>query len=149
MDYKLEYVTDFPDLWGSSDPVRPELGVEFKSSVGRGVFGLKGGDGLWKAFLCYARTFLVPKDVEELREFTREDGNIIIPYTVWSNEKGAGRAIINKIIDLIKCDPGMCVDRVVTLSPKTKMAEEFHTRNKATRFRMNLKTVNFEYAIDR
>ena len=147
MKYTLEYVTTKPHLWETSDPVRPELDVEFKTSPGRGVFGLLGEDGEWKAFLCYARTFLIPCDVEELEEFTREDGNIVIPYTVWSHEKGAGRTIINKVLDLVRGDGSMNVDRVVTLSPKTKMARKFHLRNDAVQFRMNRTTVNFEYEV--
>lgn len=147
MRYELEYVTDRSYLWALSDPVRPELGVEFKAAPGRGVFGLLGEDGTWKAFLCYARVFLIPGDVEELEEFTREDGNIIIPYTVWSHEKGAGRTIINKVLNLVKGDPYMNVDRVVTLSPKTEMARKFHLRNDAVQFRMNRTTVNFEYKL--
>jgi len=144
---KLEYVTDRPELWGSSDPVRPELSVQFKTAPGRAVLGLLGEDGEWKAFLCYARVFLIPRDVEELEEFTREDGNVVIPYTVWSNEKGAGRTIINEVLSLIRSDASMNVDRVVTLSPKTEMARKFHLRNDAVQFRMNSTTVNFEYEV--
>ena len=146
MKHRLESVTSMPHLWESSDPVRPELDVKFKTSPGRGVFGLLGADGEWKSFLCYARTFLIPKNIRELDEFTTEDGNIIIPYTVWSHEKGAGRAIINKVLDMISSiDIG--VDRVVTLSPQTEMAKRFHLRNNATQFRVNDTTVNFEYEI--
>ena len=145
--YKIEDVTARPLLWESSDPVRPELGVEFKTSPGRGVFGLLGEDGEWKAFLCYARVFLIPNCVEELEEFTREDGNVVVPYTVWSHEKGAGRTIINEVLNLIRSDANMNIDRVVTLSPKTEMARKFHLRNDATQFRMNHTTVNFEYAV--
>ena len=122
---RLESVTNIPSLWSGSDPVRPELDVQFKTAPGRGVFGLLGEDGAWKAFLCYARTFLIPCDVEELEEFTREDGNVVIPYTVWSHEKGAGRTIINEVLNLIRNDANMNVDRVVTLSPKTEMARTF------------------------
>ncbi len=142
----LENVTDRPWLWESFDPVRPELDAKFKTTLGRGVFGLLGKDSEWKAFLCYARTFLIPRDVKELQEHTREDGNIIIPYTVWSHEKGAGRAIINKVLSYAR-DVNVNIDRVVTLSPKTEMARKFHLRNNATQFRMNLKTVNFEYRV--
>lgn len=146
MNCTLEHVTDKPHLWAHTDPVRPELDVVFKTAPGRGVLGLLGEDGEWKAFLCYARTFLIPKDVKELEELTREDGNVVIPYTVWSHAKGAGRTIINKVLDLVK-GTGMNVDRVVTLSPKTKMARNFHLRNNAVQLRMNPATVNFEYTV--
>ena len=147
MKYKLKKVTDQVHLWESSDPVRPQLDTQFKTAQGRGVFGLLGEDGAWKAFLCYARVFLIPCDVKELEEFTREDGNVVIPYTVWSHEKGAGRTIINEVLNLIRNDPSMNIDRVVTLSPKTEMARKFHLRNKAIQFRMNNTTVNFEYTL--
>ena len=146
MKYTLEYVTTKPHLWEASDPVRPELDVEFKTSPGRGVFGLLGEDGEWKAFLCYARTFLIPRNVKELDEFTTEDGNIIIPYTVWSHEKGAGRTIINEVLSVVS-KTRLDIDRVVTLSPPTTMARKFHLRNDATEFRVNDETVNFEYEV--
>ncbi|MBE90469.1 MAG: hypothetical protein CMM76_13645 [Rhodospirillaceae bacterium] len=146
MNQTLENVTDRPSLWEATDPVRPELDVEFKTATGRGVFGLLGDDGKWRAFLCYARTFLIPKDVDELERLTVEDGNVIIPYTVWSHEKGAGRAIINEVLKRVK-DPALGIDRVVTLSPLTTMARKFHLRNNAKEFRMNETTVNFEYEI--
>ena len=147
MRHNIVDVTSNPELWESGDPVRPELSVEFKTSPGRGVVGLIGTAGEWKAFLCYARTFLVPRDVEELEEFTREDGNVIIPYTVWSYEKGAGRNIINEVLWLTK-NTNMGVDRIVTHSPKTEMARKFHLRNKAFQLSMNITTVNFEYSLD-
>ena len=143
----LEYVTNQPDLWKDSDPVRPELTVKFKTTPGRGVFGLKGDDGNWKAFMCYARTTAVPRDVDELAEFTEEDANIIIPYTVWSHEKGAGRTIINEVLNLVR-DFDIGVERVVTLSPITEMARKFHLRNKAVELRKNENTVNFEYRVN-
>ena len=146
MNYTLKDVTNNPDLWKDSDPVRPDLDETFKSSPGRSVLGLSDDDGEWKAFLCYARTFLVPKDVAELEKFTSEDGNVVIPYTVWSHEKGAGRVIINEVLSMIRTK-SMPVDRVVTLSPKTDMARKFHLRNNATQLRVNQETVNFEYEI--
>lgn len=146
MKYKLKRVTDNPVLWIDQDPVRPELDVDFKTAQGRGVFGLVGEDEKWKAFMCYARTFLIPRNIEELDTLTSEDGNIIIPYTVWSNEKGAGKEIINQVLQFIK-NIEHNIDRVVTLSPLTKMARKFHLRNNAKEFRVNETTVNFEYEI--
>jgi hypothetical protein len=139
-------VTDSPALWIDKDPVRPELDVEFKTAKGRDVFGLLGEDEEWKAFMCYARTSLIPRSVEELDTLTTEDGNTIIPYTVWSNEKGAGKEIINQVLQFVK-NIEHNIDRVVTLSPLTKMARKFHLRNNAKEFRVNETTVNFEYEI--
>jgi hypothetical protein len=146
MNLNIGYVTDKPDLWKDKDPVRPELGVDFKTAPGRGVFGLRGGDGEWRAFMCFARTTRVPKDVEELDDFTDINGSIIIPYTVWSHEKGAGREIINEVLWMVR-NTNLGIDRVVTLSPQTEMARKFHLRNDARELRMNETTVNFEYEV--
>ena len=143
--YRLENVTSQPDLWSGRDPVRPELGVKFKTAPGRGVFGLVNREGSYKAFLCFARTTDVPRTVSELKTLTSESGEIIIPYTVWSNEKGAGREIVNEVIKLIGISK--TASRVVTLSPLTEMARKFHIRNNASEFRINESTVNFEYEV--
>ena len=148
MKYSLEYVTYQPHLWENSDPVRPDLDVRFKTAQGREVLGLIGDDGQWKAFMCYARTTDIPRNIEELDSMTSEVGENIIPYTVWSIEKGAGRAIINKVIQMVK-DTVADVYRVVTLSPRTEMARLFHLRNSAKELRVNTTTVNFEYDIER
>lgn len=144
MNYSLEDVTEMPELWNSGDPVHPELDVAFKTSAGRGVFGLKGEDNRWKAFMCYARTSSIPRNVEDLAIYTCTDGSCIIPYTVWSYEKGAGRMIINKVLAMVK-NTDIHVERIVTLSPQTEMAERFHLRNNAKMLRRNEKFINFEY----
>ncbi len=144
--YELCDVTTSPELWCGLDPVRPELDVDFKTSIGRAVFGLRGDDGVWKAFICFARTNEVPRDVDELVQMTSLDGRVIVPYTVWSHEKGAGRTIINKVIEYVRDNQStLGVTRVVTLSPLTEMARKFHLRNDASELQVNQKTVNFEY----
>ena len=138
-------VTRSPDLWSEGDPVRPELDIKFKTAEGRGVFGLLAPDGEYKAFMCYAHTNSVPRTVEELDTMTSPGGAIVIPYTVWSREKGAGRQIINKVLDLVSVTGK--AQRVVTLSPLTAMARNFHLRNNAVELQTNKTTVNFEYTI--
>ena len=143
----LHFVTDSPELWSGHDPVRPNLGVDFKTAPGRGVFGLKDEEGTWKAFMCFARTTAVPKDVNELEELTDTQGTICIPYTVWSHVKGAGKEIINQVLDFVKAaDDG--IQRVVTLSPITEMARKFHLRNGAMLLGSNETTINFEYPLE-
>jgi hypothetical protein len=145
--FTLKLVSDNPSVWSKDDPVRPELDAEFKTAPGRGVFGLQDPDGAYRAFLCYARTTQVPASVEELEKYTSVKGRIIVPYTVWSYQKGAGREIINEIIWMVR-NSDVGVDRVVTLSPQTAMAKRFHIRNKAIELRVNQSTVNFEYQIE-
>ena len=147
MTYTLEDVTFTPDLWKSKDPVRPELGVSFKTYPGRKVFSLRDDTGEYVSFCCVARTWDVPTDIMSLSSLTSEEGSVCVPYTVWSHQKGAGRAIINKILQSIsENSPG--VKRVVTLSPRTEMARSFHLRNGAKEISVNIVTANFEYEVN-
>ena len=50
MKYEIEIVSDRPDLWKDGDPVRPELGVSYKTYPGRQVYGLKDESGEHVAF---------------------------------------------------------------------------------------------------
>jgi len=145
MNYSLIEVTDNENLWFNKDPVRPELNIAFRTASGRRVFGLMDADGSYKSFICIARTTAIPSDTKELDEFTSEFGGIVIPYSVWSYHKGAGREIINQVLDLARGDDSVL--RVVTLSPLTDMAKRFHLRNSAFELRVNASTVNFEYIL--
>ena len=143
MNYILEDVTWKPELWESGDPVRPDLGVSFKTYPGRRVFGLKDADDVYVAFCCVARTSGVPYDIMSLSHLTLEDGTIYVPYTVWSLRRGSGKAIINALLDYAKSKKK--INRVVTLSPRTEMARNFHLRNGAIELQVNKDTQNFEY----
>ena len=144
VNYQLVEVTQNSELWSGGDPVRPELSVEFRTAPGRGVYGLVEGD-TFLAFLCYAKTTAVPEDTDQLDNLTSEMGSIVIPYTVWSLQKGCGRIIIQKVLDMARGSNS--IDRVVTLSPKTEMARNFHIKNNAFELRVNKTTVNFEYPL--
>ena len=142
MNYTLENVTENIDAWFDKDPVRPGLNVEFRTKAGREVFGLRGEDGEYKAFMCIAYTTDVPKNIVSMGVLTSVDGNIAVPYTVWSYQKGAGREIINQALLLMEENN---ISRVVTLSPLTEMARNFHLRNDAIELQVNETTANFEY----
>ena len=144
MNWKLEIVNDRPELWKDGDPVRPYLGVTFKTRPGRKVFGLKNGSGGYDAFCCVAIASDVPWDITSLSDLTCKDGVICVPYTVWSLRRGAGKAIINALLEYIKSSKES-IKRVVTLSPKTEMARKFHLRNGATEISTHVVTANFEY----
>ena len=94
--------------------------------------------------MCCAFTEEVPANIQELDIFTSSSGKIAIPYTVWSKERGAGRKIIEKVLEFAKKTK---IDRVVTLSPLTEMARNFHLKNSAVELRINQNTVNFEYSV--
>lgn len=147
MKYEIEVVTDKPELWKDGDPVRPELGVSYKTYPGRQVYGLKDSEGEYVAFCCIARTWDVPMDIMSLSSLTSEEGTVCVPYTVWSLRRGAGKAIINELLRVVK-ENETGIKRVVTLSPRTEMARKFHERNGAREVSSTAVIVNFEYPLD-
>ena len=137
------------------DPVRPELDNEFRTSYGRKIYGVKYKDEI-HAVMCFAFTNIVPKSVHELDTFSRDAflqsatrdqnvGKIAIAYTVWSNKKGGGKLIVKEVYKMIKKSNHL--NRLVTLSPLTDMARNFHLRNGAEEIQVNDDTQNFEYKI--
>ena len=70
---------------------------------------------------------------------------IAIDYTVWSKKKGGGKLIVKEAFKKIKKSNHL--NRLVTLSPLTEMARNFHLRNGALELSVNEKTQNFEYKI--
>ena len=72
-------------------------------------------------------------------------GSIAIAYTVWSLKKGGGKMIVNEVYKMIKKSNHL--NRLITLSPLTDMAEKFHLRNGAKLIQKNETTQNFEYEV--
>ena len=139
----------------AEDPVRPELNVSFRTSNGRKIYGVKYKKEI-HAVMCFAFTNKVPKNVEELDKFSKDAhlqstlrgqnvGQIAIAYTVWSKKKGGGKLIVNEVFKKIKRSNHL--NRLVTLSPLTKMATKFHTKNGAKLLQVNENSQNFEYEI--
>ena len=139
----------------SKDPVRPELDNFFRTSYGRKIYGVKYKDEI-HAVMCFAFTNKIPKTVKELdlmskdaflQSATRDQkiGRIAIAYTVWSNKKGGGKLIVKEVYKMIK--KSNYLNRLVTLSPLTDMARNFHLRNGAIEIQVNEETQNFEYKI--
>ena len=139
----------------AEDPVRPELDVSFRTSNGRKIYGVKYKKEI-HAVMCFAFTNKVPKNVEELDKFSQDAylqstlrgqnvGQIAIAYTVWSKKKGGGKLIVNEVFKKIKKSNHL--NRLVTLSPLTKMATKFHSKNGAKLLQVNENSQNFEYEI--
>ena len=139
----------------TDDPVRPELDVVFRRSYGRKIFGVKYKKEIC-AIMCFGFTDEVPKTVKELDLMTRDAylksaqrdqkiGKIAIAYTVWSKKRGGGKLIVKQIFKMIKKSNHL--NRLITLSPLTEMARNFHLRNGAVELQVNEKTQNFEYKI--
>ena len=139
------------------DPVRPELDNVFRRSYGRKIYGVRYM-GKIHAVMCFAYTNQIPKNVVELDKFSHDAylksaqrdqniGQIAIAYTVWSKRKGGGKLIVKEVFKKIKKSNHL--NRLVTLSPLTEMATQFHSKNRAKLLRVNETTQNFEYQIDK
>ena len=136
------------------DPIRPELDVKFRTSYGRKIFGVKYKKEIC-AIMCFGFTNEIPKTIEEFDLMTKDAhlqsaswrndniGKIAIAYTVWSKKKGGGKLIVKEVFKMIKKSNHL--NRLVTLSPLTEMATNFHLRNKAKLISVNETTQNFEY----
>jgi len=72
-------------------------------------------------------------------------GKIAIAYTVWSKKKGGGKMIVKEVFKMIKKSNHL--NRLITLSPLTEMARNFHLKNGAKELQVNEETQNFEYKI--
>ena len=82
-----------------------------------------------------------------LRSVRRDQniGQIAIAYTIWSKKKGGGKLIVKEVFKMIKKSNHL--NRLITLSPLTEMARNFHLNNGAIEHQINEETQNFEYKI--
>ena len=110
----------------AEDPIRPELDVDFRT--------IKEFD-------------LMTKDAHLQSASWRNEniGKIAIAYTVWSKKKGGGKLIVKEVFKKIKKSNHL--NRLITLSPLTDMARNFHLRNGAKELQVNAESQNFEYKI--
>ena len=150
-------LVELPFIDVKEDPVRPELDLQFRQSYGRKIIGLKDDVGEIAAIMCFAFTNEVPKTVEEMEKMSYDaalqsvhragvQGSIAIAYTVWARKKGGGRAIVNEVYKSVKQSNNL--NRLVTLSPLTDMARNFHIKNGAKELQVNETSQNFEYDIE-
>ena len=120
------------------DPVRPHIPAESRLAPGREMYHINE-----QAFICLAFIDEVP--VSEVDLLACQVGNIAVAYTVWSLKRGLGRKIIletqKRIQDTFR------FSKLVTLSPKTEMAVNFHLSNGAVLIQENEASYNFEYEI--
>ena len=139
----------------TEDPVRPELDIIFRISYGRKIFGVKYKKEIC-AIMCFGFTDEVPSTVKELDLMTRDAylrsvhkaqniGQIAIAYTLWSKKRGGGKLIVKEVFKMIKKSNHL--NRLITLSPLTEMARNFHLNNGAIELQINEETQNFEYKI--
>jgi len=131
----LKIADDINDINVNDDPVRKNLSYKFRTTQGRKIYTIVN-----KAVVCVANTIKVPTNIQELKKFSSENTNeFSIFYTLWSYEKGYGTIILNTLLPMLN------TKKFVTLSPKTKMAYNFHIKNGAKLLAINNKSYNFEY----
>ena len=139
----------------NEDPVRPELTNKFRTEYGRKIYAVKYKKEIC-AIMCFGFTNDIPKTVEELDLMTKDAhlqstlrdqnvGKIAIAYTIWSKKKGGGKLIVKEVFKKIKQSNHL--NRLVTLSPLTDMARNFHLHNGAFELQVNETTQNFEYKV--
>ena len=139
----------------NEDPVRPELTNKFRTEYGRRFYAVKYKKEIC-AIMCFGFTNDVPKTVGELDLMTKDAylqsalrdqniGKIAIAYTIWSKKKGGGKLIVKEVFKKIKQSNHL--NRLVTLSPLTDMARNFHLHNGAFELQVNETTQNFEYKV--
>jgi len=150
------------------DPVRPDL-FEDDGTRFNGNFRVyadvdkQGFETVVNAIICVVIAPFIPQNEKTIRDFANgdlksfaitqsEEGDsfeyptVLCPYSLWSYEKGAGRRLVNSLLEAV---PIMYpdVDYVITMSPPTKMAMDFHTRNGASMLSPNRNTINYQYGI--
>jgi hypothetical protein len=129
-----------PDPILLDDPVRPKINPQRKVSPFSRVY-------MWLeeqrigAVVCCSYRLNIPKTERELLQVENynQDGMKVILYSIWSYEKGCGQKLVQAVLARYR------EDKVITMSPKTDMARDFHLRNGAKVLQVNKTTVNYEY----
>ena len=152
--YELVDVTDDLDIWLNKDPVRPELDSSFKRSAGRFVYALRGhGNDSFGAFCCLAMCNDIPVSTSELDRMTdsRESSEyeygsiVVVPYSLWRYKRSYGYRLIDLLLKKYRKKP--FVRGVVTLSPSTELARNFHIKNGAKVYRSLELNTNYSYLL--
>ena len=127
------------------DPVRPHIPANQRIGTNREVLSYKV-DGEPSAIVCVAYCKGIPTTEEEMVSLSQTDNpDTAVFYTVWSYKRGYGRTIINSALKELS---NTSIERAVTLSPLTTMAERFHIRNGAKLIGKYDSCQNFEYEIE-
>ena len=143
---KKTELVELNEINPEDDPVRPELDNNFRTTMGRKIFGLKYNDEI-EGVVCIAFTNELPATVKELdlMSVNEDNSQIAIAYTLWSLKKGAGKKIMKELLKYMKKQNN--IDSIMTLSPLTPVATHYHIRNGAKLIKINPTTQNFEYKI--
>ena len=134
-----------PDPILLEDPVRPGIWPEERLALcTRGVW-MWIEDKQLAAILCVAFKDTIPTtEAELLSDPKKVTFDNAILYSIWSYKKGAGSTLVREYLEITRFE-GSPIKRVITMSPKTEMARNFHYKNGARLLQANEETVNYEY----
>jgi len=126
------------------DPVRPEIPLEDRVNAHSNIFvWLDDETQRPGAVVCVKYLDRAPESVKELFTDVERESTAVF-YTIWSYAGGAGRTLIEAAAEYLSSNKPE-VTEYVTLSPKTEMAEKFHTKNGAQKWRINEDSINYRY----
>ena len=131
----------------ADDPIRLEIPGARRLGPGADVVLLLTPDGQPGAILCLAYTATLPAAVEDLWAPTDAERPYAVGYTIWSYQRGYGRALLQRLPAWLRTTRPT-VTRLVTLSPCTDVVQHFHLGNGATIARQNETSINYEYPLD-
>lgn len=124
-----------------SDPVRPHIPMD-KRLEDDGEVWIYDRDGEPAAITCMRWTSRVPVDEKELFQST---GDIAVLYTIWALQKGGAGELIARLKETLPQRTDRICRQIVTLSPPTTMARDFHLRHGAILWRTNPESVNYQH----
>jgi len=143
---KINKIDDWIKEIIKDDPVRPEIPVDHRINEEAEIYALWNDTELG-AVTCICYTEGIPGSVEEMYSLCSPFMDTVVFYTIWSYTPGSGRQLIVSASEsILKEYPS--IQNIVTLSPKTEMAERFHLKNGAWRYRENSETINYAYQLD-
>jgi hypothetical protein len=132
-----------PDPILLDDPVRPKISPKRRiEGRNRYVYAWVEDKQIY-AVVCVSQLGSMPKTEREL--FVKgwlPTSNFVVLYSVWSYKPKCGSKLVNALVKEIRKQGWF---RIVTMSPQTEMARQFHLKNGAKLLQTNKTTVNYEY----
>jgi hypothetical protein len=130
-----------PDPILRDDPVRPSISPKRRIEGGKHVYAWLENRQIC-AVVCMSHENSIPKTEKDLFKKGWGWPTTIVLYSVWSYKKGSATKLVRAMIKKIRKE-SYC--RIITMSPKTDMARNFHLKNGAKLLQENKETVNYEY----
>lgn len=131
-----------PDPILRDDPVRPRISPKRRiQGKNRNVYAWVE-DRQICAIVCMTHDVFIPTTEKDLFQLDWQSPDKAILYSVWSYKPRCGSKLVNALVKRIRNQGWF---RIVTMSPKTEMARNFHLKNGAKVLQVNKTTVNYEY----